>query len=423
MGAAAMGVGSPIGLNVRSEFGALEVALVHEPGLEIERLTSANRSHYLFEDIPYLPRMQDEHRALVEVLESRGVRVLRLRELLGDILHDEAVRRRLVSHACSVNLQPSLASILLDTCDRDEIGDVLFFGLTAREFEDRTGRRIGPTKDCEDPFLVNPAPNAYFTRDPAAVVMESVVSCKMHYVPRVQESVVMREVFRAHPYFAGAHFLFGDQGTEDRPFTIEGGDITILNSKAIAIGRSERTRSETVRLLARKLFEQGVAQRVYQIDIPARREYMHLDTVFTIVGPGVVVAYPGVMEQVTRVIRYEPRVYPSEKGDVVVASSVDENRHFNVILEEEFGRTLEVIPTGGGSPHYAEREQWSDGTNVLAIGPGVVLSYDRNVRTNHALEAAGIEVIRLEGAELVRGLGGPRCMTMPLRRGAVQEAN
>ena len=401
-------------LNVKSESDALKWVLVHEPGLEIDRLTIGNREQFLFEDIPYLPQMQKEHRAFVKELENQGVHVLQLRDLLFDILQLSEVRSRLVRNCCAANLQPSLPNILLDDISPDELTNILLHGITVNELKDKTGRDFTQIDDFTDPFLLRPSPNIYFTRDIAAIISDSIISCKMHYPTRTHESLIIREIFRNHKLFADSKFLFGNIDGEDRPYTIEGGDIIVLSNKAIAIGRSERTRSETIAMVATNLFQNDKVQRVYEVNIPSRREYMHLDTVFTVAAPGVVVAYPGVMEHVTEIRRYEPMAIGLD--DNVIAFAINENRNFNTILEDEFEGHLDVIHTGDNDPKHAEREQRADGTNVLAIKPGTVITYDRNPKTNNALRSYGFQVIEIQGSELVRGLGGPRCMTMPLVR-------
>ncbi|MBK9017970.1 MAG: arginine deiminase [Saprospiraceae bacterium] len=326
-----------------------------------------------------------------------------LDDLLLDILGNESVLKKLVPMVCSANLQQSLSNVLLDNFSIKEIKEILLSGLTASELFEHTGLRLGSTDNRDDIFILDPCPNAYFTRDPAAVLGHTIVSSKMSFYPRVRETLIFKEIFTHHPLFKNSKFSFGKSLEEDRPFCIEGGDIIVLNEKAIAVGCSQRTRSEAIAKLAKNLFKEGIIQRVYEVNIPAERAYMHLDTVFTIVDNGLVVAYPDVMEDVKEIRRYEPMYI--HRNEVIVFP-ISENRTFNLILEEEFGPSR-GSHTGNNNRRYASREQLADGTNVFAIAPGVVVTYDRNVHTNKALNDVGVKTLQIEGSELVRGLGGP----------------
>lgn len=398
-------------LNIRSEYGKLRSVIMHRPDSEIDRLTPDNKSTLLFEDIPFLDKMQMEHDAFVNLLRSEGIEVLLVHNLLVDILNDSEIRQRLVTMACNSNQQASLAASLMAHYSVTELSRLLIGGLTASELEDKSGLKLGTTKKEDDIFLLDPIPNSYFTRDPAAVIGSNLISCKMHFPARIRETLILREIFSHHPLFVGNKCAYGQELIEDRPFTIEGGDIIVLSDKAIAVGCSQRTRSESISKLAKNLFLKGIVQRVYQINIPAERAYMHLDTVFTVVDEGIVIAYPNVMKDVIEVIRYEPMTI----ANTIHAFPIVENRNFNSILRDEFGH-LKVIHTGNNNHRYASREQLADGTNVFAIAPSKVITYDRNIHTNNALKSLGVDVQTIEGSELVRGLGGPRCMTLPIIR-------
>jgi arginine deiminase len=251
-------------------------------------------------------------------------------------------------------------------------------------------------------------------RDPAVVVRDAAVSCKMHYRERVRESVLVRAVLENHPEFRDNAITYGGSAepTEDRPHTIEGGDVIILSPDAVLVGASERTRSETIELLADKCFRVGHVRRVYEVPIPAERSFMHLDTVFTVIDRGMVLWYAPVMERIPYIHRYE-RV--DESGGKTVRR-FPEDRSLPDILRAEFESDLTIIDTAGGHSHFGKREQRNDATNALAIAPRVAITYERNERTIRALEDHGVTCIGIDDSELVRGLGGPRCMTMPLRR-------
>lgn len=405
--------GRPVKLNIINEYDPLEAVLVHRPGDEIERLTHDNMRAFLFEDIPYLTRMQDEHDEFVAAMRGKGVHVVYLADLIGELIrtHPDA-KRRLIVKVCAAERNTGLVEELLNEKNfpADVLLSVFFNGITHGEYAERTGRRPSTVKPHQT-FVLPPIPNAYFNRDPAVVIGSAIVSCKMHYPERVREAILTRAVMEDHPEFTGSPILFGStkHPEEDRPFTIEGGDVIVLNAEAVLVGTSERTRSETTEVLARKAFERSAVKRFYEIPIPGERTFMHLDTVFTIVDRGMVVWYPGVMENLQFIHRYES----DGSGGV---SRIVESRNLEGILSDEFGRPLKVVRTGGGSEHFASREQRTDGTNILALAPRVACTYERNQRTVAAMRDAGIDVIAVVGSELVRGLGGPRCMTMPLRR-------
>jgi arginine deiminase len=365
--------------------------------------------------VPYLRRIQQEHDAFVDALRREDVNVYYLRDVLADVLADANVRAELIAEVCAAPLVPAVADELAagDHWSRDELIDVLFAGLTAREFEQRTARRVAaPGTDAH--FLLSPIPNAYFTRDPAVVVRDAAVSCKMHHRERVRETLLIRAALEHHPTWRDNIITYGGSGepTEDRPYTIEGGDVIILSPQAVLVGASARTRSETIELLAEKCFHFGHVQRVYEVPIPAERAFMHLDTVITVIDRGMVLWYSKVMQQVAYVHRYEAL----EQDGQVRARRMPEKRSLPDILRDEFRTDLTIIDTAGGNELFASREQRNDAANALAVAPRTVITYERNERTIAALEAHGVRCIGIDDSELVRGLGGPRCMTMPLRR-------
>lgn len=404
----------PLQFGIHTEYQRLRAVMTHRPGREINRLTPDNREYMLFEGYPYLKRLQAEHDGFCQRMRDEGVKVLYLKKLLLDVLQDHRHLTQLVTEICLATGQGALISLILDHFNPEEIADILFEGITALELDQRTGCNLTDGDPRGDFYLLDPIPNAYFTRDPAVIIDNGLISCKAHYASRVRETHITRAVFKWHPHLQGCELIYGEERDEGRPLTVEGGDILVINRKAIAIGCSERTRSESISKLAGKLFAMGHAQRIYGVQIPPAREYMHLDTVFSIIAEGTVVAYPDVIGKQLMIRRYEP--YASPSGGIV-AGTVKENRSFEQILKDEFQtRELTIIPTGGQQKRFAGREQINDGANFLAIAPGKVIGYERNIHTNEAVRATGIEVLEIEGSELVRGLGGPRCMTMPLWR-------
>ncbi|MBK6911077.1 MAG: hypothetical protein IPK53_18915 [bacterium] len=399
-----------IPLDIRNEYDPLKVVVVHQPGAELDRLTPGNVQGFLMEDIPFLQQMQNEHAVFQIAMREHGVHVLLLADLVKDVVATPTGRERLVREACELSHNPALVRPLLDHFSDDQITRVVFEGLTDKEFSATTRATTAHEGLAHhDGFLIDPSPNSYFTRDPAMIFRDEVISCNAHYPARIRETWVTHAVLELHPAFAGAQFIFGVSELESRPYTIEGGDIIVINEDAIAIGRSERTRSETIALVAGNLFRTGRAKRVYEVEIPPERVYMHLDTVFTIVGPHSVVFFPPVIEHSPSVRCYES----DAEGKSVVKR---EKRTLVDILKDELGSPLNIIRTANGDGRYAAREQRSAGSNMLALAPDCVISYERNVHTIRALRDAGVDVIEIPGSELVRGLGGPRCMSMPLLR-------
>lgn len=403
-------------LQISSEYDKLEAVLVHRPGQEIERLTHENMAQFLFEDVPYLKRMVEEHDAFVEKMREHGIDVVYLENYLIDLLRNEGTRTTIIDQVCQTAMVPAIADDLasLKHWSPEQLLDILFAGITAAEYADATGHRL--SRGDENRYLLAPIPNAYFSRDPAVVVGDAAISSKMHYRERVRESILTRAVLENHDAFKNHTIAYGgtDEPTEDRPFTVEGGDVIILSPEAVLIGASERTRSETIELVAGKCFAHGHIKRVYEIPIPTERAFMHLDTVFTVIDRGMVLVYTPVMNDIRYIHRYEPTDDPDRPG----AQRVPEDRDFLTVLKDEFGCDVTVVETAGGQQQFASREQRTDGTNALAIAPKTVMTYERNERTVTALREHGVTCINVGDSELVRGLGGPRCMTMPLRRAA-----
>ncbi|EIM76393.1 amidinotransferase [Nitritalea halalkaliphila LW7] len=264
-------------------------------------------------------------------------------------------------------------------------------------------------------FILPPSPNLYFQRDPIALTPGGVIFSSMKMEGRQREADLLRSIFERHPLFKDAvHPLFPAAGQNPVP-SIEGGDVIVLSKEAVAIGNSERTDAKAIYQVAKALLAEGTVQRVYEVHLPEKRQYMHLDTVFTILDENLVLTYPDALNAVLQTSLYTLK---SQEGDKVHIKREVLKESLLTVLEREIPH-LDIIHTGNGNPEYAMREQWFDGANVFAIGARRVISYNRNKHTNRALRNVGVEVLEIPSSELSRGLGGPRCMTMPLSRAKV----
>jgi arginine deiminase len=388
---------------VDSEVGRLRTVLLHRPGPELKRLTPRNSADLLFDAIPWVERAQDEHDEFAATLRGHGVEVLYLRDLLVDVLQITAARASLVAHTLE---DPRLGDALRDRVaghlaelDADALAGVLIGGLAHEEL--RSGR--GLVYRLMDPhdFVVPPLPNLLFTRDSSVWVDDRVAVTSPSMLARRRETWLTEAIYAHHPRFADRERIYspGEEG-------LEGGDVLLLAPGVVAIGVGQRTTPAGAETLARRLFAAGLATAVLVVPIAQERATMHLDTVCTMVDTDAVVMYPAVADTLSAYA-----VTP-DGDDLVVAAP----EPFIVAAAKAMGiDTLRVIDTGL-DPVTAEREQWDDGNNTLAIAPRICVAYERNVVTNTRLEAAGIEVLRIAGSELGSGRGGPRCMSCPVER-------
>jgi arginine deiminase len=401
-------------LKLNTEFGTLTKVIMHRPGSEIERLLPKNTSELLFEDVPFLETMQHEHDEYTRLIKNAtDAKVYRLRQLLQDILIDQNLKKSLLEKALGQAGHTELSEEIISYYSTAEIINILISGIRVDEIKWKyAGFRSKKLK--ENDYLIYPSPNLYFMRDPAAIIQEGVISGNMKFSGRQFESHLIKLVFTHHPEFR-EHYreVFPADIISDNCPTIEGGDVMVLSPKVLVIGCSERTQSEAIQLVAKKVLVNGTIERVYEVRLPSKRNYMHLDTVFSIIDENLVLAYREAMDTLKETFLYQ-------------LTSVGENNTVNLkresikkslisILQSEVSH-LEVVDTGYGHPDYASREQWYDGANVFAIGPRRVISYNRNKLTNRALRDKGVEVLEINSSELSRGLGGPRCMTMPIER-------
>jgi arginine deiminase len=394
--------------SVRSEVGRLRSVLLHRPGDELTRITPSNKDELLFDELLWLEHAQAEHDAFAAVLRDAGVEVLYVEQLLAEVVADAELARQLVDRhvtetTCGPQAVERVRELLLD--DPANLVDRLVAGVTLEEVGAIDGLVAAASSPTD--LLLAPVPNLVFTRDSSAWVGEGVVLSPMNRLVRRRETDLLRTVYREHPRFAGSPVWLGDQPGDTYPATLEGGDVLVVGERGIAVGLSERTTPSGVETLAARLFEAGVVDRVLAVDLPKVRAAMHLDTIVTQVDRDAFLTYPSMTAslrcfELTSVgpgrLHVEPS--PGLLQGLAWAAGVDHARGIEPAL---------------GSIR-AEREQWNDANNTLALRPGEVIAYERNVATNEILEGAGIMVRTIPSYELPRGRGGPRCMSCPVVR-------
>lgn len=404
---------SPI--HVYSEIGKLKTVMLHRPGKELENLAPDILHRMLIYDIPYLKIAQEEHDAFAHVLRQQGIKVLYLEDLLAESLTDEKVRRAFLDQLLdesSIKKQDPLHQLLLNYLQElliKEMVKTVIAGIRKSAIHNSTPSLADLAEDPDYPFYLDPMPNVYFTRDQQAAIGSGMTINRMTFRARRRESLFMETILKNHPDFKNATIpVWRDRYHHGR---LEGGDELVLNNHVLAVGISQRTSATAITDLAHNLFDHSSYDTILAIKIPHNHAMMHLDTVFTMINYNQFTVHPFILDKDGKIDIYV--LQPDDHNGVKIT---EKNDLVQVLKENLHLSELDLIPTGGGDPIAAPREQWNDGSNTLAIAPGEVVTYDRNYVSNDLLRKHGIIVHEIRSSELSRGRGGPRCMSCPLIR-------
>ena len=399
-------------INVYSEIGKLKTVLLHEPGDEIHNLTPKHLDDLLFDDIPWLPLAKKEHKKFAQTFIDNGVKVVYLVDLVVETLdQDESIKKQFIEQfvkEANINSQ-TLSELVLEYLNTfKDTRQMVLKAIAGIKKEELPNFKIRTLRDMIDErrFATDPMPNLYFQRDPFASIGNGVCLNNMYSVTRSRETIFGEYIFKYHPVYKGTPLFYNRQLLK----SIEGGDVMVLNKTTLIVGASQRTTPVAIETLAKNLFfkEETTFENVIVLSIPKARTFMHLDTIFTQVDVNKFTIH--------KECYYALKIIEIRKGENGKLLSEEFKGELKLILEKYIGKGVILIPCGGEDSVSADREQWSDGSNTIAIAPGKVIAYERNDITNNILRSYGVEVFEIPSSELSRGRGGPRCMCMPLER-------
>jgi len=400
------------GVNVKSEIGLLKQVVLHRPGKELLNLTPNSLEPLLFDDIPFLTVAQEEHDSFAQSLRDEGVEVLYLEDLAAEALSNEQVRDAFLQdwvQETGIHSESQQEQILnylrSEFCDTKDLILKTIEGIGRKDIQ-LPSSTLADLIGSDDDLLVDPMPNLYFTRDPFANLGNGVSIHRMYSATRRRETLYLQYIYAHHPQFSGVKHYY----ERDAVAHIEGGDILNINETTLAVGISQRTEASAVEQLAKNIFadEESSISTILAINIPKTRAFMHLDTVFTQIDYDKFAIHPGIVAPLQIF-----ELKPAAEGEVAI-NELDSS--LSEILSHYVGISVELIACAGGDRIASEREQWNDGTNMLALMPGKICVYQRNEVTNELLDSRGIDLIVMPSSELSRGRGGPRCMSMPTWR-------